>query len=59
VHEGRPADALAEAAPALDVLVCGSRGRGRLLGTLLGSVSSALVVDPTPPGPRRPGSGAA
>jgi nucleotide-binding universal stress UspA family protein len=49
VHEGRPADALAEAARALDVLVCGSRGRGRLLGALLGSVSSALVDDPPRP----------
>lgn len=40
---GRPASAIAAAADELDLLVCGSRGRGRPLSAILGSVSAHLV----------------
>jgi nucleotide-binding universal stress UspA family protein len=41
---GEPADALAEAAADLDLLVLGSRGYGPVKGTLLGSVSSRVMA---------------
>jgi nucleotide-binding universal stress UspA family protein len=41
---GDPPTQLATAAAELDLLVCGSRGRGRRLATLLGSVSTHLVA---------------
>ena len=41
---GEPAEALAESASDLDLLVVGSRGYGPLKGTLLGSVSSRLMA---------------
>lgn len=40
---GDPPTRLAEASRELDLLVCGSRGRGRPLAAILGSVSSHLV----------------
>ena len=48
-HESLPlvgdaASSLAEATCELDMLVCGTRGRGRALGTMLGSVSAHLVA---------------
>ena len=48
-HESRPlvgdaASHLAEASCELDMLVCGTRGRGRALGTMLGSVSAHLLA---------------
>ena len=44
VIEGRPAPALLEQAQGADLLVVGSRGRGTLVGTLLGSVSEHCVT---------------
>jgi nucleotide-binding universal stress UspA family protein len=41
---GEPADALAEVAEDLDLLVLGSRGYGPVKGTLLGSVSSRVMA---------------
>lgn len=41
---GDPASVLAEASADVDLLVCGTRGRGRALGTLLGSVSAHLLA---------------
>jgi nucleotide-binding universal stress UspA family protein len=41
---GEPAEALAEAATDLDLLVLGSRGYGPVKGTLLGSVSSRVMA---------------
>jgi nucleotide-binding universal stress UspA family protein len=41
--EGRPAEALAEAASAVDVLVAGSRGYGPLHHAMVGSVSAPLM----------------
>ncbi|MEA2142559.1 MAG: hypothetical protein QOI64_989 [Solirubrobacteraceae bacterium] len=41
---GKPAARLSEASGELDLLVCGSRGRGRPLATILGSVSTQLVT---------------
>lgn len=49
VRRGRAADELRRACEHLDVLVCGSRGRGTVLGAVLGSVSSQLVDDPICP----------
>jgi nucleotide-binding universal stress UspA family protein len=43
VLAGNPADALAAASEELDLLVCGSRGRGPLRTLLLGGTSHALV----------------
>jgi nucleotide-binding universal stress UspA family protein len=48
-HEARPlvgpaGEALATASTNLDLLVCGTRGRGRSPGAILGSVSSHLVA---------------
>jgi len=43
VLNGRPAEALAQASHALDLLVVGSRRRGAVRRALLGSVSSPLV----------------
>jgi nucleotide-binding universal stress UspA family protein len=40
---GDPAAALASASAGVDLLVCGSRGRGRALSAILGSVSAHLV----------------
>lgn len=42
---GDPATALRAAAADLDLLVCGTHGRGRLSAALLGSVSRALLQD--------------
>ncbi len=42
---GPPGEALAEAARAFDLLVCGSHGRGRLGARILGSVSGQLVAE--------------
>jgi nucleotide-binding universal stress UspA family protein len=42
--DGEPGPSLVGAAATLDLLVCGSRGHGRLASSLLGSVSSALVA---------------
>ena len=41
---GDPKGELAAATAGLDLLVCGSRGRGRPLATILGSVSTHLVM---------------
>jgi nucleotide-binding universal stress UspA family protein len=41
---GEPAEALADAASDLDLLVLGSRGYGPVKGTLLGSVSSRVMA---------------
>ncbi|MFP5362971.1 MAG: universal stress protein [Thermoleophilia bacterium] len=41
---GDPASVLAEASADVDLLVCGTRGRGRALGKLLGSVSAHLLT---------------
>ena len=41
---GEPADALAEAASDLDLLVLGSRGYGPVKGTVLGSVSARVMA---------------
>ena len=41
---GEPAEALAEAASDLDLLVLGSRGYGPVKGTLLGSVSARVMA---------------
>jgi|SRR5215207_9279439 len=41
---GEPAEALAEAATDLDLLVLGSRGYGPVKGTLLGSVSARVMA---------------
>ena len=41
---GTPSSALTEAASDLDLLLCGSRGRGRPLSAILGSVSAHLVA---------------
>jgi len=49
VRRGRAADELRRACERLDLLVCGSRNRGALLGAVLGSVSSQLVSDPVCP----------
>jgi nucleotide-binding universal stress UspA family protein len=40
---GDPGAALAEASADLDLLVCGTRGRGRAVGAILGSVSAHLI----------------
>lgn len=49
VRRGHAADELRRACEHLDLMVCGSRNRGALLGALLGSVSSRLVDDPVSP----------
>lgn len=41
--EGDPGDLLVEASDGLDLLLCGSHGRGRLLSAVLGSVSAHLL----------------
>lgn len=41
--EGDPGARLIEASDELDLLVCGTRGRGRMLAAVLGSVSGHLV----------------
>lgn len=41
---GDAAAQLAEASAGLDLLVCGTRGRGRALGAILGSVSAHLIA---------------
>lgn len=41
---GDPRERLAEASQRLDLLVCGTRGRGRPLASLLGSVSTHLIT---------------
>lgn len=41
---GDPAATLAAASADLDLLVCGTRGRGRALGAVLGSVSAHLIA---------------
>ncbi|WP_205697083.1 universal stress protein [Conexibacter sp. SYSU D00693] len=46
---GRPGRELRAACEDLDLLACGSRSRGRLLGAVLGSVSTELVDDPVCP----------
>lgn len=56
--EGRPGAALLRAAEGADMLVVGSRGLSRLVGTLLGSVSQHVVMHArcpvvVIPGPRR------
>jgi nucleotide-binding universal stress UspA family protein len=45
-HEliGDAAAVLAEASADLDLLVCGTRGRGRAMGAILGSVSAHLIA---------------
>lgn len=42
--EGHPGPRLAAASAALDLLLCGSHGRGRVFGALLGSVSAHLLA---------------
>lgn len=60
---GEPARTLAQESADLDLLICGSRGRGRPLSTILGSVSAHLVehaecpVIVVPPGVWRSDSG--
>ena len=49
VRRGRAADELRRACEHLDLMVCGSRNRGAVLGAVLGSVSSQLVDDPVSP----------
>lgn len=49
VVKGHPVDALAEAARGAGVLVSGTRGHGRLVGTLLGSTSMGLLRQATVP----------
>ncbi|MBI5105508.1 MAG: universal stress protein [Solirubrobacterales bacterium] len=46
---GRPAEELRHACEHLDLLACGSHGRGPLLGAVLGSVSARLIDDPPCP----------
>jgi nucleotide-binding universal stress UspA family protein len=41
---GNPRDVLLDATAEFDLMVCGSRGRGRPLSALLGSVSACLVA---------------
>jgi nucleotide-binding universal stress UspA family protein len=41
--DGRAGEALVEASEPLDLLLCGSHGRGRVLRAVLGSVSGRLV----------------
>ena len=43
ILEGRPAAGLTERSANADLVVVGSRGHGRLVGTLLGSVSQGLL----------------
>jgi nucleotide-binding universal stress UspA family protein len=43
LREGKPAEQLSLAGADLDLLVCGSRGRGRLRQVVLGSVSGQLI----------------
>jgi nucleotide-binding universal stress UspA family protein len=43
VHNADPAGRLAEASSGVDLLVCGSRGRGPLGSVLLGSVTQPLI----------------
>jgi nucleotide-binding universal stress UspA family protein len=43
VMEGRPAEELAAGSTNADLVVVGSRGHGRFVGTLLGSVSQSLL----------------
>ena len=62
VIEGRPADVLAGASSAADLLVLGSHGHSRVRHTVLGSVSAdcirkaacPVVVIPVPVGPPEP-----
>ena len=49
VLEGAPAEALAEAAEQLDLLVCGSRSYGPARTVLLGSVSHAVLHESSRP----------
>lgn len=49
VLHGRAATELRRACEHLDVLACGSHGRGRLQRAVLGSVSATLVDDPVCP----------
>ena len=42
---GNPGDRLIEATDGLDLLVCGSHGRGRALAAIFGSVSGRLATD--------------
>ena len=44
VLEGRPAEELATRSANADLVVVGSRGHGRFIGTLLGSVSQSLLT---------------
>jgi hypothetical protein len=44
VIRGHPAHVLLDAAADADVLVVGCRGHGRVIGTLIGSVSQILVT---------------
>lgn len=43
VLNGRPVDELTQHSDDADLIVVGSRGRGRVLGALLGSVSQQLI----------------
>ncbi len=45
VLNGRPVDELTARSDGADLIVVGSRGRGRVLGALLGSVSQRLIED--------------
>ncbi|MCZ0208411.1 universal stress protein [Streptomyces achromogenes] len=47
--EGGAADALAEAAAGADMLVLGSRGHGRVVGFLLGSVGRQVIAEAVRP----------